>query len=323
MSKLPTRQTSENFRQVRSLSTQIKNTVATYDGTPLNVTGDVELKSITGLSKGGTIDNGMLINLQTTDDAKYQLAFTDINGGTADWSNAKTDVIMQGNIHGMNSGGSNLLGGSGTNDFLAGSGDNVYLGTGKNNVYLNENRNGGVGIYAYDNLIDTDSSGNSSDLADGQSADSTGEKNYSSVVNNFKFGFNDNSDILYVSGKSSFFQNMVNGRSSIVLIKNNLKCLKRTYEKINRNSDGSIVYQNKVNLKTGSRDAANGSAFGNVDYTKLILGYEDGTVKTAIAGKGAVMNLDWRDDERAEEYVGENSGVDVGEKQQHGGDCAG
>ena len=131
------------------------------------------------------------------------------------------------------------------------------------------------------------SSGTGSDLAediDEQSADATGEKNYSTTVN----------------GR----------RPSIVLTK------APNPRKSVRNNNGDIIYNGKVNLKkiSGiSGDAADGSALGTIDYEKLILGYEDGTVKTAVADQGAVINLDWNGDERAEEYIGGNSGVDVGE----------
>lgn len=125
------------------------------------------------------------------------------------------------------------------------------------------------------------SSGTGSDLAediDGQSADATGEKNYSTTVN----------------GR----------RPSIVLTK------APNPRKSVRNNNGDIIYNGKVNLKkiSGiSGDAADGSALGTIDYEMLILGYEDGTVKTAVAGQGAVINLDWNGDERAEEYIGGNS----------------
>ena len=131
------------------------------------------------------------------------------------------------------------------------------------------------------------SSGTGSDLAediDEQSADATGEKNYSTTVN----------------GR----------RPSIVLTK------APNPRKSVRNNNGDIIYNGKVNLKkiSGiSGDAADGSALGTIDYEKLILGYEDGTVKTAVADQGAVINLDWNGDERAEEYIGDNSGVDVDE----------
>ncbi len=179
------------------------------------------------------VENGMLANLYTQDGKANQMAWTGTSGGNIDASTTRTDVIMQSNFSGENSGGSNLKGGSGTNNFLAGSSDNVYLGTGTNNVYLNDDRSsGGAGIYAYDDVIKPnggmqisstggysigDSRGStyrptsggsetiSADLADdyAQSADATGEKYYSSVVEGFQFGFEDNSDVLYISGTSS------------------------------------------------------------------------------------------------------------------------
>ena len=214
----------------------------------------------------------VLVNLFDYLGRKQAVGFTNSGGGLADFSAAVEPMILIGN-DGNKTGGSSLLGGSGDDTAFAGGGDEIDLGLGNNAIFLDPDQNReGAGIA----------------LTRGRTTISgfngTFNLDHGDVIATDLSAANISFDGTNVYIESDGFYGVIAGAKP----------------------DGAISYDSAL---TESADEAAPLGTKSGDYTNVLFNNAGVLVKTAIAKEGGVMDVKLDQDQRALNYIGDNSGL--------------
>ena len=217
---------------------------------------------------------GNFVNLFNHLGQKQVVGFTNDEGGEIDGSASTTPLLMVGNNKGQKSGSSRMIGGTGDDTALAGAGDVVDLGAGNNLVELDsDTQRGGADVV----------------LRAGRT-----------VINNFLGAFNEHGDNL----------NLDLTGADIKFVDGNVQ--------IQGNGFYALLADVKTNGELSYDLAESADLVESADTASSILGTDEGdytnvlfneTVRAAIAQEGGVIDVKVDSTERANAYIGDNSGL--------------